>query len=186
MLLLTTRFSTVLQYSTRDTAEAFERIGWDARVVIEPSPSHRLYQHGIRQAVDEFQPDLVFQIDHLRYEHGDLFPPGVPFACWVQDHLPNLQIPGAGQAVGMRDFVLTDMGPDIYGAARIPAGADRRPDETDPVPRSSAAGRKPHPLTRYYERRERIKRLPASSERVRRLPATAGVRVLRTDKWLKL
>jgi hypothetical protein len=111
VLLLTTRFSTVLQYSTRDTAEAFERIGWDARVLIEPSPSHRLYQHAIRQAVDEFKPDLLFQIDHLRHEHGDLFPPDLPFACWIQDHLPNLQNQAAGQAVGPRDFVLTDMGP---------------------------------------------------------------------------
>jgi hypothetical protein len=111
VLLLTTRFSTVLQYSTRDTAEAFGRIGWDTRVLIEPTASHRLYQYGIRQTLDEFRPDLVFQIDHLRHEHGDLFPPGVPFACWIQDHLPSLQNPAAGKAVGSRDFVLTDMGP---------------------------------------------------------------------------
>src|SRR4051812_16152800 len=36
VLLLTTRLSTVLQFSTRDTAAAFERMGWEARVVIEP------------------------------------------------------------------------------------------------------------------------------------------------------
>lgn len=111
VLLLTTRFSTVLQYSTRDTADAFAELGWDAQVLIEPSPAHRLYQFAMRRTLDQFKPDLVFQIDHLRHEHGGMFPRNLPFACWVQDHLPNLQNRVAGLAVGKRDFVLTDMGP---------------------------------------------------------------------------
>jgi hypothetical protein len=108
VLLLTTRFSTVLQYSTRDTADAFRALGWDAHVLIEPGPSHRMYQHSIRAALAEFKPDLIFQIDHLRHEHNGLFPPEVPFVCWGQDHLPNLITPEAGRRVGPLDFVLTD------------------------------------------------------------------------------
>jgi glycosyltransferase involved in cell wall biosynthesis len=115
VLLLTTLFSTVLQYSTRDSAEAFDRIGWESRVLIEPSPAHRLYQIAIRKVVDEFKPDLIFQIDHLRYEHGEMFPAKLPFVCWVQDHLPNLQNKVAGPSVTDRDFVLTDAGP-VYSA----------------------------------------------------------------------
>lgn len=113
VLLLTTRFSTVLQYSTRDAAAAFERLGWQTRVLIEPAPSHRLHRHAIRLALAEFRPDLVFQIDHLRHEHGDLFPPQLPFACWAQDHLTNLTNPAAGAAVTSRDFVLVGM-PTMY------------------------------------------------------------------------
>jgi hypothetical protein len=108
VLLLTTRFSTVLQYSTRDTAAAFERLGWEARVVIEPSPHHRVLSTALRAAVAEFQPDLVFQIDHLRHEHNGLFPANLPFACWIQDHLPHLATRAAGESVGALDFVLTD------------------------------------------------------------------------------
>jgi len=108
VLLLTTRFSTVLQYSTGDTAAAFERLGWEARVVIEPSPHHRVLSTALRAAVAEFQPDLVFQIDHLRHEHNGLFPGNVPFACWIQDHLPHLATRAAGESVGPLDFVLTD------------------------------------------------------------------------------
>lgn len=107
VLLLTTRFSTVLQYSTRDTARAFEQLGWDAHVLIEPTPHHRTYRTAMRAALDAHQPDLVFQIDHLRHEHGDLFPANLPFACWIQDHLPHLR-GEAGRHVGPRDFVLTD------------------------------------------------------------------------------
>jgi hypothetical protein len=108
VLLLTTRLSTVLQYSTRDTAAAFERLGWETRVVIEPSPHHRVLSTALRAAVAEFEPDLIFQIDHLRHEHNGLFPASVPFACWIQDHLPHLATRMAGASVGPLDFVLTD------------------------------------------------------------------------------
>jgi hypothetical protein len=115
VLLLTTRFSTVLQHSTYDTARAFTDLGWDARVLIEPSPSHRLYKHTMRAELAAFRPDLVFQIDHLRHEHGDLFAANVPFVCWVQDHLPQLKTPTAAASVTENDFVLTDAGP-VYAA----------------------------------------------------------------------
>ena len=108
VLLLTTRFSTVLQYSTRDTAAAFERLGWEARVVMEPTPHHRVLRGAIAGVVDAFKPDLVFQIDHLRHEHRGLFPANLPFACWIQDHLPHLASPEVGRRVGELDFVLTD------------------------------------------------------------------------------
>jgi hypothetical protein len=109
VLLPTTRFSTVLQYSNHDAAEAFRAMGWDAEVLIEPGPSHRNYTHTFRAVLARFKPDLVFQIDHLRHEHGDMFPPNLPFACWVQDHLPNLTTGEAGARVGPNDFVLSGM-----------------------------------------------------------------------------
>jgi hypothetical protein len=51
---------------------------------------------------------LVFQIDHLRHEHRGLFPRNLPFACWIQDHLPHLASREAGAQIGPLDFVLTD------------------------------------------------------------------------------
>ncbi len=120
VLLLTTRFSSVLQYSTSDAAAGFRQLGWETHVVIEPTAAHRIYRPAIRRALDEFKPDLVFQIDHLRHEHGDLFPPALPFACWAQDHLPNLTSDAAAAAVGLRDFVLVGM-PTMYtGRWRYP------------------------------------------------------------------
>lgn len=107
VLLLTTRFSTVLQHSTRDLANAFEQAGWATRMPIEPGPYHRNSQRNLLRHLADFQPDLIVQIDHLRHEHGDLFPPQVPFVCWIQDDLPNLTRRQAGAAVESRDFVLT-------------------------------------------------------------------------------
>jgi hypothetical protein len=115
VLLMTTRFSTVLQYSTRDAADAFEKLGWEARVVIEPTNHHRLLQSATRSQLANFKPDLVFQIDHLRYEHPGLFPPTLPFACWIQDHLPNLRTQEAARSISSNDFVLTDSSA-MYGS----------------------------------------------------------------------
>ncbi len=107
MLLLTTRFSTVLQHSTRDLAAAFEQLGWSVRVPIEPSDWQRNSRRNLLRHLADFQPDLVVQIDHLRHEHRGLFPPQLPFACWIQDDLPNLTSREAGANIGQRDFVLT-------------------------------------------------------------------------------
>ncbi len=118
VLLLTTRFSTVLQYSTRDAADGFRQLGWDARVLIEPANHHALLPGFIRRALAEFKPDVVFQLDHLRHEHGKMFPANLPFVCWVQDHLANLTDVKAGAAITLRDFVLganNTMYRDRYG-----------------------------------------------------------------------
>lgn len=110
-LLLTTRFSTVLQYSTADTQAGLEELGWEAKVVIEPSSHHTLTFPAIRQTMLDFDPDVIIQIDHVRAEHGNLFPETLPFLCWTQDHLPNLINPQAAENQGPLDFLLTDHGP---------------------------------------------------------------------------
>ncbi len=109
VLLLSTRFSTVLQHSIRHSAEAFEQIGCQTHIVIEPTAHHRLSKPAIRKALRDFKPDLVFQIDHLRAEHADVFPAKLPFCCWIQEHLPNLTNQLAGKSVTSRDFVLSGM-----------------------------------------------------------------------------
>ncbi len=109
-LLITTRFSTVLQHSTRDAAKAFTQLGWEAMRLIEPTGHHRITRAALRAAMASFKPDLVFQIDHLRDEHGDVFPATVPFACWIQDHLDNLTSRSAGDKIATRDYVLTTAG----------------------------------------------------------------------------
>lgn len=107
VLLLTTRFSTVLQYSMRDTQHAFEQLGWQTHLFIEPAEHHRCTASAVAAAVADFKPDMIFQIDHLRAEFEQVLPKRVPFVCWVQDHLANLTRPEAGESVTDRDFVLT-------------------------------------------------------------------------------
>src|SRR5207247_108876 len=106
-LLLTSRFTTVLQHSTRDAADALARLGWETRVLIEPSSHHHMPSRGVRGAVLEFRPDVVITIDHLRRDRPGIIPPALPFICWIQDNLANLTNRDAGASITARDFILT-------------------------------------------------------------------------------
>jgi hypothetical protein len=110
-LIITSRFTTVLQYSARDCVDALGQLGWDARLLIEPSEHHQITGTKIQRVLEELRPDMVFVIDHLRDEYPRVFPPQLPWVCWVQDHLPNLTSRAAGATVTRRDFVLTPLGP---------------------------------------------------------------------------
>lgn len=143
VLLITTRSSSVLQFSTRDTAEAFCSIGWDVRIFIEPTLHHAVTGPKLMELLHDFKPDSVFQIDHLRSEWTDTYPPQLPFICWVQDHLPNLTNAAAGAKITPRDFLLCGM-PRMYSDRfGYPARQflqmpklTRIPDRVSPPPRA--------------------------------------------------
>lgn len=110
-LIITSRFTTVLQHSARDCVDALGRLGWDARLLIEPGEHLQITGTKIQRVLDDLRPDMVLVIDHLRHEYPRVFPPQLPWVCWVQDHLPNLTSRAAGATVTKRDFVLTPLGP---------------------------------------------------------------------------
>jgi hypothetical protein len=101
---ITSRFTTVLQYSTRATLQAFEQLGHATDLVIEPSDYHTLSPLSIARRLRELDPDLIVLLDHLRYEHPYM-PQRTPMLSWIQDPLPNLMKPEAGTSVGEFDFV---------------------------------------------------------------------------------
>ncbi len=111
VLLLTSRFTTVLKYSTADCEQAFAKLGWRTKTLIEPSDTHRLTRSSIRHALATFKPDLVFTIDQLRSHCKTPIPDRLPFVCWVQDQLPKFTNAKAGASIGPRDFVLSMVGP---------------------------------------------------------------------------
>lgn len=121
VLLMTSRFTTVLQYATKGVAAGFESLGWQSLTLIEPTPYHQISKLTLSEAVARFQPDLVFQIDHLRHEHENIFAPQLPFACWIQDHLAHLTKIEAGKQVKQRDFVLSFATPLFIDTYKYPA-----------------------------------------------------------------
>ncbi len=105
VLLMTSKHTTVLQYSTNDAADAFAQLGWDTRILVEREDHHVVGKEAVMRAAATFKPDLLFTIDHLRHEVNDL-PEQLPFICWIQDNLPNLTSQRAGQRIGRREFVI--------------------------------------------------------------------------------
>lgn len=111
VLLVTSRFTTVLQYSTADCEQAFRKLGWRTRKLIEPSGTHRITTRAIAEALATFRPDLVFTIDKLRSHCESAFPEKLPYVCWIQDQLASFTNAQAGASIGPRDFVLSMVGP---------------------------------------------------------------------------
>lgn len=108
VILITTRFSTVLQYSTRDIADVFEKLGWETLTNIEHDDCERFSLGVIADSIWKFKPDLVFQIDHARFEAlWEILPEQLPFVTWVQDRMAQLYCPEAGERMGLTDIVFT-------------------------------------------------------------------------------
>lgn len=105
LLVPTCRYSTFIQHSARDIAEAFSAAGWDAKVLIEPDEYSRLASPTYLRAFAEFKPDLVVLINYTRANLGDVTPANVPFVCWVQDAMPHLFDAKIGAAQTVFDFV---------------------------------------------------------------------------------
>jgi hypothetical protein len=102
---MTSRFTTFLKHSMRDWQAAFERLGHEFRLIIEPN-DHDLYAAVTKaEVIEEWKPDLVVVIDHLRHEYAETIPQNLPYVCWIQDELNNLTNLQAGRSVGPMDFV---------------------------------------------------------------------------------
>ncbi|MBK8914085.1 MAG: glycosyltransferase family 1 protein [Phycisphaerales bacterium] len=118
---VTSRFTTVLQYSMRDWLAAFERAGHATRVVIEPDDHAHFSAQRVQAEIEAFSPDLVLLIDHLRHEYPHTIPHEIPSVCWIQDNLPNLFRPEAGRAVGEREVVIGHGFDECVGRFGYPA-----------------------------------------------------------------
>ncbi len=104
MLCFTSRFTTVLQHSSRDVVRAFRKLGWRAELAIESSAIGRYGSRLFSDAVARTKPDLIFGIDHLRLEYEEALPSNVPYVCWIQDNLPQLVDPRLVGRLSDHDF----------------------------------------------------------------------------------
>lgn len=105
VLIPTCRYSTFIRHSAADLAEAFESIGCRARVLIEPDAHAQLTNVAHLRSIAEFRPDLVVQINYARANLGEVYPPGLVYATWVQDAMPHLFDERIGAAQGRTDFL---------------------------------------------------------------------------------
>ncbi|MEI6807319.1 MAG: hypothetical protein WCN95_01245, partial [bacterium] len=109
LLMPTVSWSTFVQHSARDTAAAFEEMGWEVRVL---KMDAMLTPYHLVKTINEFKPDVFLFIDHMRYEAEEIYPRNMMFLTWIQDDMPNLQCRRAGEklaeyaARGRRDLVV--------------------------------------------------------------------------------
>ncbi|MBC7772131.1 MAG: hypothetical protein H7210_06535 [Pyrinomonadaceae bacterium] len=121
VLIPTCRFSTFIQHSSADLAEAFRHAGHEARIVIEPDPYSHLSSIAYLRAVDEFEPDVVLLINYTRQVLESAVPENVPFVTWLQDSMPHQFNSKIGKALGPLDFVVGHLHPELVTQFGYPA-----------------------------------------------------------------
>ncbi|MFH1746966.1 MAG: glycosyltransferase [Planctomycetota bacterium] len=110
---ITSRFTTVLQYSMRDWLAAYQHHGHDTRLHIELDDYSQVSPIRLLREIESYQPDLVLIIDHLQSESPETYPPNLPGICWIQDTMPHLFNPEAGENVRPLEFVIGQGFPEL-------------------------------------------------------------------------
>ncbi len=103
---LTSRYTTVLQYSMEELQAAVGAARGEARAVMEMvrEPDDQSLENGLSAKMEEFRPDLIVQISRMRYENPEL-PREVPFLCWDQDSLPCMRSQQATASLNALTYV---------------------------------------------------------------------------------
>ncbi len=105
ILFVTSRFTTALQYYSRDCALACEKLGIPNQTLVQNSNLHGFNRLVWLKILNDFKPDIVFCIDFLRYQ-SPFLPQNMLFINWVQDDLPNIASREAAASIGPLDFIL--------------------------------------------------------------------------------
>lgn len=105
ILFMTSRFTTILQYHTRDCMQAANRLNCETRLLIESDGIHRVTDKYKIKVIAEFKPDIIFNIDHFRFEHP-IVPKQVVWITWVQDILEDIMSKETPMKLTDRDFVM--------------------------------------------------------------------------------
>lgn len=97
--------TTFLKYSMRDAKQAFESLGHRCRVLTENTSYATIGPLSYHNAIRDFDPDLFFNIDHLRPEFPGIVPPNLPVFTWDQDQLPQVFTEANIKRLSKLDFV---------------------------------------------------------------------------------
>jgi hypothetical protein len=101
---ITSRFTTMLRYSTRDALAALAAQGYQTEMLIETCDHELLRPGDFFRTILDLDPLLIIAIDHARHE-VPYIPRNLPYLLWIQDPLPELLCRQAGASVGPFDLV---------------------------------------------------------------------------------
>lgn len=143
ILFFTSRFTTVLQYHTRDCMQAAKSLGCETELLIEKDGIHAISEIEMCKVLADFKPDMIFCIDHFRFEWSDLIPKEIIYVTWTQDPMPLVMDKKSPEKLGDNDFILNHF---ITWNEFFDIGYDRSRMMDAPIPANSNIY-KPYVLT---------------------------------------
>ncbi len=87
VFLMTSRHTTVIQYSTKGIAKALSKLGYDTKILIEEDDMQLLYQDLRVKEIYEFNPHITFNINHM---FNDIINEKTWNIVWWQDQMEEL------------------------------------------------------------------------------------------------
>lgn len=112
---ITTRHSTVLQYTMDELGQAIRAAGHECQVNKEPD-DHSLESACLEQLAN-FKPELIIAISRLRYENPQI-PQNVPCLCWDQDALPCMRTQRTTDSLDALTYVAGSSAYEAFMAGR--------------------------------------------------------------------
>ncbi len=114
VLIPTTRFSTYIQHASRDLAAALVELGCRVEVLDEPDDCSKFASIAFLTALQRLHPDLVILINYTRANAEGVFPPQLPFVCWIQDVMWQQLDPQVAQRQTDMDFLVGHLFPELF------------------------------------------------------------------------
>lgn len=114
ILFMTSRFTTALQYHTRDCVIASKNVGCEVDFVIENNDFQGISDLEYIKRICKFKPDIIFCIDHFRYEFYKI-PDEIVYITWVQDLLPSTTNREILNKLDNRDIIANMFFSDLRG-----------------------------------------------------------------------
>lgn len=105
VLSTTSSRTTFLQYSMRDALRALDALGCEYVLLKETRPHEVISPQRYYDAILDFEPDLMFVLDHLRAGFGAVLPENLPLLTWDQDQLPQVFTRDNIDVIAPIDFV---------------------------------------------------------------------------------
>lgn len=89
VLIITSLFTTALQYHAAFCAKNLRELGLESLVIKEKGKINSLRFLEYEKAIHDFKPDLIFELDHFRFESGAFMDfKELYWVSWIQDFLP--------------------------------------------------------------------------------------------------
>lgn len=104
ILFLTSYFTTIMKYHIRDCMRSVEKLGLKTEVLIEKDGIYRNSKNKYTSVINTFHPDVIFCIDHFRFEFQ--CPKQIVWISWVQDLLPLVLDINTPKKIGKKDIIL--------------------------------------------------------------------------------
>lgn len=105
VMILTSYFTTALQYHARDCQKSLESLGVHTLLYMEKGEIFNTTLDEFYLLLNKFQPDVIFLLDHFRFDEPEVSE-DIVFVSWIQDTLPDIMNPNTKDKLGKRDFIL--------------------------------------------------------------------------------